>query len=197
MNFLAHLYLSGNNPGVIVGNFMGDFVKGGGLENRFQPAIVTGITLHRAIDQYTDTHPVVEQSKERLRPKYRHYAPVIVDMYYDHFLAKNWKTYHPDSLPAFAEAAYNILEAYTMFLPEKAQKMLPYMIRGNWLVNYSLPEGIHRALSGMASRTKFSSRMDEAIEDLEAHYDKFEMEFSRFFPDINNFAKAFLTNNPR
>src|SRR5690349_12341831 len=98
MNFLAHIFLSGDDPEIMVGNFIGDFVKGRNLDDRFSSGIVKGIELHRAIDEYTDSHPVVAQSKNRLRPKYRHYAPVIVDVFYDHFLAKNWKNYHPTSL---------------------------------------------------------------------------------------------------
>src|SRR5450432_1821563 len=90
MNFLAHLYLSGDNPQVMIGNFIGDFVKGKNLTERFDTDVAKGIALHREIDWFTDTHIVVKQSKDRLRPKYRHYAGVIVDIFYDHFLAKNW-----------------------------------------------------------------------------------------------------------
>src|SRR5690606_17104395 len=103
MNFLAHVYLSGDNPKIMVGNFIGDFVKGGRLSERFEKDIARGIELHRAIDDFTDSHAVVLKSKERLRPKYRHYSPVIVDMFYDHILARHWNDYHPQSLPAFAE----------------------------------------------------------------------------------------------
>ncbi|MEQ8424061.1 MAG: DUF479 domain-containing protein, partial [Cyclobacteriaceae bacterium] len=90
MNFLAHIYLSGDNAQLMIGNFIGDFVKGKNLSARYNPDVVLGIELHRAIDEYTDSHDVVQKSKVRLRPKYRHYSGVIVDMFYDHFLAKNW-----------------------------------------------------------------------------------------------------------
>src|SRR6188768_77560 len=102
MNFLAHLYLSGNDNKIMVGNFIADFVKGRVALNQFEPAIIRGIELHRAIDEYTDNHPVVTISKNRLRPTYRHYSGVIVDVFYDHFLARNWNTYHSDLLPDFA-----------------------------------------------------------------------------------------------
>ena len=99
MNFLAHLYLSGNDPLVRLGNFIGDFVKGRDLADRYEPAIVKGIELHRAIDEFTDQHAIVKQSKMRLRPKYRHYAPVIVDIFYDHFLAAGWDNHSEQLLP--------------------------------------------------------------------------------------------------
>jgi acyl carrier protein phosphodiesterase len=184
MNFLAHLYLSGNDPNVMIGNFIGDFVKGRHLQERFAPGVVQGIQLHRAIDAFTDSHPVVSQSKARLRPKYRHYAPVIVDMFYDYYLAKNWSTYSDMLLPDFAEHCYSTLEQHRAMLPEEVQQMLPYMIRGNWLVSYAQAEGIHRALSGMSRRTRFDSKMDEAVHELREWDLEFGREFSTFFPEI-------------
>lgn len=194
MNFLAHLYLSGDNPEVKVGNFIGDFVKGRDLFGRFEYTVAKGIELHRAIDDFTDKHVVVMQSKERIRPKYRHYSSVIIDMYYDHLLAKNWDTYYPVPLANFAEEAYTILEAHYAILPDKVKQMLPYMINGNWLLNYSELEGIHRALTGMSRRTSFSSGMEEAIVELEKYYHDFEQEFMLFFPDIKMFSDNFLQN---
>src|SRR5688500_10815365 len=137
MNFLAHLYLSEKNPQIMVGNFLGDFVRGRNLLERFEEDIVTGIELHRDIDAFTDTHPIVATSKKRLREKYRHYAGVIVDIFYDHFLAKNWSAYHEESLRDFAANAYRIIEQHMEILPPDARHMLPYMINGNWLLNYA------------------------------------------------------------
>ncbi|HEY4655709.1 MAG TPA: ACP phosphodiesterase [Cyclobacteriaceae bacterium] len=192
MNFLAHLYLSGDQPKIMIGNFIGDFVKGRDVRKRFEKDIATGIELHRAIDEFTDNHPVVTRSKERLRPRFRHYAPVVADMFYDHFLAANWSAYHPVSLPDYAEQVYRTLELYRPILPEGVQRMLPYMIKGNWLVSYAEPAGIHRALSGMAVRTPFDSGMEKAADVLEQHYSEFEKEFTRFFPDIKAYAANFL-----
>jgi acyl carrier protein phosphodiesterase len=192
MNFLAHLYLSGNDPNVMVGNFIGDFVKGRHLHERFTPAVVKGIQLHRSIDAFTDSHPVVAQSKNRLRPKYRHYSPVIVDIFYDHYLAKNWNDYNPMLLPDFAEHCYSTLEQHRAMLPDEVLQMLPYMIRGNWLVGYAQQEGIHRALTGMSRRTRFDSKMDEAINDLRMGYDEFGEEFVRFFPELEAHCREVL-----
>lgn len=184
MNFLAHLYLSGDNPKLMVGNFIGDFVKGKNALGNFDTEIVRGIELHRSIDEFTDKHPIVSESKRRLREKYRHYSGVIVDVFYDHFLANNWTDYHDAPLPTYAAKSYQIIEDHYSILPAEVKNMFPHMKRGNWLLGYSFVEGIHRALSGMASRTTFVSRMEHASGDLVTHYDAFEKEFSEFFPEL-------------
>ncbi len=192
MNFLAHLYLSGNDEEIMVGNFMGDFVRGRNIYNQFPKHVALGIELHREIDEFTDNHAVVLESKIRLRPKYRHYAPVIVDMFYDHFLARNWFRYRAVPLPDYAQFCYRVLQKFEPILPAQVKYLLPYMVEGNWLLNYSKPEGIHRALSGMARRTPYDSKMDEAIHDLKAHYTDFEDEFLRFFPDLVEMSEQFI-----
>src|ERR1700754_1200458 len=123
MNFLAHLYLSGSDPKIKVGNFIADFVKGKNLHERFENRIAQGIELHREIDHFTDHHSVVQESKNRLRPKYRHYSGVIVDVFYDHFLARNWKTFHTSSLPAFADNAYELMQKNLDVLPQEVRSM--------------------------------------------------------------------------
>jgi acyl carrier protein phosphodiesterase len=195
VNFLAHLYLSGDDQKIQLGNFIGDFVKGRPEQLDYDREIVRGIELHRAIDEYTDSHPIVLESKVRLRPKYRHYSSVIVDVYYDHFLAKNWHDYHEELLPEYADKVYGMVEKNLPILPKQVQRMLPYMIRGNWLVNYAQIEGIHRALYGMASRSKYDSKMDEASEDLREHYNEFYKEFAAFFPELSNYCKGWLNES--
>ena len=190
MNFLAHLYLSGERSKLLVGNFIGDFVKGRNAVRLFEPEIIQGIELHRAIDDFTDKHAVVTLSKNRLRPKYRHYSPVIVDVFYDHFLAKNWSSFHPAPLIDFAAGAYETILRFQPILPQTVKRMLPYMISGNWLVHYAKTEGVHRALSGMASRTPYDSKMDEATRDLVSGYDSFESEFEAFFPDLVSYCQS-------
>jgi acyl carrier protein phosphodiesterase len=188
MNFLAHAYLSGESTKMLLGNLIGDFIKGRQALSRYDEEVIKGVELHRAIDEFTDTHPVVRESKERLRPKYRHYSAVIVDVLYDHFLAANWTDYHAGSLEDFASKTYATLSASAAFLPLPFQRMLPYMIKGNWLVNYAKIEGIHRALSGMAGRTPYASNMDRASSDLREHYGDFGDEFQRFFPELVAFC---------
>jgi acyl carrier protein phosphodiesterase len=191
MNFLAHLYLSGDDNKLMIGNFIGDFVKGKNALEKFEPEIIRGIEMHRRIDAFTDTHPIVTESKNRLRPKYRHYAGVIVDVFYDHFLARNWSSYHPEVLPDYAARVYKLIESFDPILPLAVKNFLPYMVRGNWLVNYAQVEGIQRALTGMARRTPYDSKMDESVMDLVKHYDAFKNEFDSFFPELSKHAEKF------
>jgi acyl carrier protein phosphodiesterase len=195
MNFLAHLYLSGDDADVMTGNFIGDFVRGRNLAEQFGKQIAKGIELHRAIDMFTDHHDVVRQSKARLRPKYGHYSGVIVDIFYDHFLALNWSTYSSESLDQYARKAYAHLADRDAILPERVKQMMPYMVGGNWLVNYAGLEGIRRSLAGMARRATFNSKMDEAIDDLQRDHDAFQNDFDLFFPELANFSKEFLRNH--
>ena len=192
MNFLGHIYLSNNDPKIMVGNFIGDFVKGRNFSDRFEPEIGRGIALHRLIDEYTDKHPMVQQSKNKLRHKYRHYAPVIVDIFYDHFLSKHWKDYHVIPLPVYAQTAYTIIEAHRSILPLGVNRMLPYMIKDNWLLNYGNLQGIGQALTGISRRTQYDSKMDESIHELKVFYDEFNDEFKSFIPDAKSHADEFL-----
>lgn len=188
MNFLAHIHLSGENELIKIGNFMADGVRGKQYEN-FSSEIQKGILLHRAIDTFTDAHPVFRQSTKKLHSRYHHYAGVIVDMYYDHFLAKNWSDYHNESLALYSEKFYQSLLDNHSILTSKAQHLLPYMMEYNWLVNYQSVSGIERILSQMDHRTKNQSLMRFAAEELVAHYDEFEAEFSLFYKEVQLFSK--------
>jgi acyl carrier protein phosphodiesterase len=196
MNFLAHAFLSGDDEKILVGNFIADFVKGKQALNEFEKRVIKGIELHRAIDAYTDSHQVVRESKNRLRAKYRHYSAVIVDVFYDHLLAKNWKSFHQQSLEEFASATYRTIESFSDILPLPVRQMLPYMIRGNWFVGYAHIAGINQALSGMARRTPYTSKMDEASRELQDHYEDFEKEFKIFFPELITYTRNWLDDNP-
>ncbi|MCU0383580.1 MAG: ACP phosphodiesterase [Cyclobacteriaceae bacterium] len=195
MNFLAHLYLSGTDSDVLIGNFIGDFIKGRNALATLPPKVQHGVTLHRIIDAFTDKHSVVDKSKSRLRPKYRHYAGVIVDIFYDHFLALSWNDHSGTFLPDFAEDCYQTLEKSKHTLPEEVNFMLPYMIKGNWLVNYAQVKGIKSALTGMSRRTKYVSRMEEASEDLVIYHADFKEEFTLFFPELISVCNLYLGEN--
>lgn len=188
MNFLAHIYLSFENDEITVGNFIADSIRGN--KYRHLPKnIQRGILLHRAIDTYTDAHPTVRKSTKRLHKNYSHYSGVIVDIFYDHFLAKNWSTYSKTPLDEFVEAFYDLLEDNYNLLPDGIKRMMPYMIADNWIYNYAKLDGIGRVLNGMNRRTKNKSKMNFAIIDLEEHYDKFESEFTSFFEELIIFSK--------
>lgn len=192
MNFLAHIYLSGNNSNIMVGNFIGDFVKGRNLLEQFNHEIAAGIELHRFIDEYTDHHPVVRESKIRLRAKYHHYAPVIVDVYYDHFLSRYWDNYSTVPLLEYSIRTYDTLRSYWPILPSGIQQLLPYMIKDNWLLNYGTLDGIDKTLRGMAHRSKYNSRMEESLTDLQENYDAFRSEFEEFFPALVKHSEEFI-----
>lgn len=188
MNYLAHIFLSFNNPEVTIGNFIADSVRGKKYKHLPVP-VQKGIVLHRAIDTYTDAHPTVRKSTKRLHKNYSHYSGVIVDIFYDHFLAKNWTKYSTVPLPVFVDEFYDLLEDNLSILPLNVQRMMPYMITDNWILNYAKLEGIARVLEGMNRRTKNRSKMNFAIVDLEEHYDKFEKEFTSFFEELTIFSK--------
>jgi len=190
MNFLAHSYLSGSDPQVLVGNFIGDFVKGRQYLD-YPKSIREGILLHREIDTFTDTHEIPRESKNKLKAKYRHYSGVIVDMFYDHFLATHWLEYHDEDLLKYTENVYAQLYDLQQHLPSRVLNMLEYMVPSNWMYHYKDIEGIDKALTGMSRRTKFESHMDEAVDDLKRHYKEFDSEFCHFFPEAKKFAENY------
>lgn len=187
MNFLAHLYLSKDHKNILIGNFISDAVKGNKYLN-YPSEIKAGILLHREIDHFTDTHPIVRKSMHRLDPRYRHYDGVIIDILYDHFLAKNWSNYSEIPLDVYAENVYAFLNKNIETFPEELQKLLPSMIQYNWLVNYASLEGIERVLIGMNKRTKGISKMNLAIEDLKTNYSELEEDFTSYFKELEAFT---------
>lgn len=191
MNFLAHLSLSDNEPKLMVGNFIGDFVRGRNLASKFEPMIFTGIELHRAIDHFTDTHKIVRQSKKRLAGKYGHYSGVIIDVFFDHYLSAKWSDYYPGTISAFAAKAYQTIQDHDPILPDEVKGFLPYMVRQNWLVAYGTFDGLLQALTGIGRRTHISN-MPDAINDLKEKYQVFDEDFSAFFPQLMEFARTYL-----
>ena len=191
MNFLAHLYLSRGSKQIMVGNFIADFIKGEETET-FQKEVCLGVVLHRKIDSFTNKHRCFAHSKKRLWPRHRHYSSVIVDIFYDHFLAKNWDEYSTTSLEEFASQAYSSLQQYDEILPARAKRILPHMVANNWLVNYRNLRGIDRAMQGMARRASFPSQMARAAEDLKKDYKSFESDFRNFFPELKAHSINYL-----
>ncbi|MBT8280926.1 MAG: acyl carrier protein phosphodiesterase [Muriicola sp.] len=188
MNFLAHIFLSFNDEEISIGNFIADSIRGNRFTH-FPERIQKGIILHRAIDTYTDAHPIHKQSSKRLHPTQGHYSRVVVDVFYDHFLAKNWETYSKEDLKVYAESFYKLLKDHYPILPEPTQHLMPYMIRDNWLYNYASIDGIDRVLNGLYRRTGRKSKMNKAVHDLQLHYDLFESEFTVFFEDLIIFSR--------
>lgn len=189
MNFLAHIYLSGDNDLIKIGNFMADGIRGKHFES-YPLEIQKGIILHRAIDTFTDAHPIFRKSTKRLHEKYHHYAGVIVDVFYDHFLAKNWNTYSDEKLDHFVARFYQSLHDNHINLSERTKGMMPYMIEHNWLVSYQTVDGINRILTQMDQRTKNESKMRFATNELSEFYPEFEDEFTNFFQELILFSNT-------
>lgn len=188
MNYLAHIYLSFGDEEITIGNFIADSIRGN-KHKHLPEKIQNGILLHRAIDTYTDKHPTVRQSTKRLHQNYSHYSGVIVDIFYDHFLAKNWLNYSDIPLPIYTENFYSLLENNYALLPIGVKRMMPYMIADNWLLSYANMDGISQVLNGINRRTENKSKMNFAILDLEEHYSLFENEFADFFEDLITYAR--------
>lgn len=188
MNFLAHIYLSGDDDELKIGNFIADSVKGKSFI-KYPERVQQGIVLHRAIDTYTDAHPIFRQSSQRLFPTYSHYSTVIVDILYDHFLAANWHNYSNQSLEEYVQSFYELLQENLEILPRTVQRFLPYMIKDNWLLDYATVDGIGRILTQMNRRTKYRSKMDLAVRELDLYYSDFEDEFKMFFKDLIAFTE--------
>lgn len=191
MNYLAHVFLSFNNPKILLGNMIADAIKGKSYEN-YETEIVKGIQLHREIDLFTDTHPVVINSKARLYYKYHKYSSVITDIFYDHFLSINWEKYSTISIQETAKNTYWILTYNYEILPLRIKKILPFMVTNNWLCSYHNLDIVNRALVNIGKRTKYVSFMNEAIIDLKKYYGQFNAEFQAFFPELIKFSKDFL-----
>jgi len=183
MNFLAHLYLSQNNTNIMIGNFIADHIRGNNY-NEYSKEIQQGIFLHREIDTFTDAHKVVRKSKRRLHERYRHYDGVIIDIFYDYFLAKNWSKYSEIPLDMYTDTINGLFSKITENLPIKSQQFIKYMVEYNILFNYKNKEGIAKVLNGMNSRTKGKSQMNLAIEDLQNLEEEFQEDFTLFFKDL-------------
>lgn len=191
MNFLAHIYLSGEDDELMIGNFIADSVRGKKFEE-YPQRVRHGILLHRAIDSYTDSHDVVHESKDRLRPRFGKYVPVIVDVFYDHFLAVNWHKYHDEPLKQFTRRVYKTFRKNRRLLPARVSGFLPFMTANDWLANYAKLSGIERALWGLSRRSKFNPEMDKSVAVLEERYEEFAGDFERFFPDLKAFVETEL-----
>jgi len=183
MNFLAHIYLSGEDDFVKIGNFMADSIRGSQYLD-YPNSLQKGILLHRHIDSFTDAHPIYRKSKHRLHEKYGHYSGVIMDIAYDHFLAKNWSKYSNEKLEDYAADFYKLMQDNYEILTERTKGMLPYMIGRNWLVSYATIAGLEMILFQMDYRTKHRAHMQEAIVEIQDFYTEFESEFFQFFEEL-------------
>ncbi len=187
MNYLAHIYLSGDNDFVKIGNFIADGIKGSKYKVYDIP-MQKGILLHREIDTFTDSDAIVKRSKRRLDDGYNLYRGIIIDILYDHFLAKNWSTYSAIPLEDYSQEFYDLLLENVERLPARIQHMMPYMIKDDWLTSYATLEGIKKVLVGMNKRTKERGEIHLAIHDLIENYAELEKDFTQFFEKLRTFC---------
>lgn len=191
MNFLAHTYLSDNNTKIAIGNLIGDMVKGDAWRN-YEREISIGLQLHRSIDEFTDNHHVFMRTRDLIKPYFNRYAGIVVDIYYDHFLANDWNEYHPQDLQKFVNHLYRSLIRYYPSLPARGQRVIPFMILRNWLGTYGHFEPLHQIFLGMHRRTQEKGNMHQAVEILKKYYGEIEDDFKEFFPGLVNFSKERL-----
>jgi len=188
MNFLAHTYLSGCNEEIIVGNFMGDYVKGKNYVH-LPELIRKGILIHRDIDYFTDTHLITRRSRLRLIEKYRKYSGVIVDIFYDHFLASLWGEYCGIPLREYVDRTYDLLKRNYQSLPQGIKVWFPTFLENNWMLAYQTVEGIELVLDRMSANTSLPDHTTFAIERLREEYEGFSEDFQEFFPQIVEFIE--------
>ncbi len=198
MNYLAHIFLSDDIPQLKIGNLIGDYIKGplnGEKNKNIDIKIRQGLALHREIDFFTDSHEIVKQSIRRLQPKYHKFSGICVDMFYDHFLAKNFNKYSNISLPEFSQNFYKFVSENKSFLPLESEKLVNSMIQKDWFTNYQHLDSITWALKGIARQSSFESGIENAVEDLLLNYTLFEEEFDCFFPFLQQHCELFIQKN--
>ncbi len=196
MNHLAHFVLSGNDADLAIGNFVADFITNRQLPT-FTEGVQRGIWLHREIDAFTDSHPIVKQSTKRLHPFHHKYSPVIVDVYYDFLLAKNWDKFliqeHPSvPLSIFVQNAYNLLNSRMKELPERLQTFLPRMIGDDFLMQPTTFKGLDKSFKRIEKAAAFPGNFGNATAHLEEFLEEFDAEFCLFFPDLQNHVLEYL-----
>ena len=191
MNYLAHAYLSFGHPGVLTGNMISDFVKG---KKKFDypSEVQQGIELHRAIDQFTDTHIATREAKQVFRAHYRLYSGAFTDVVYDHFLANDESEFTEESLFAFSRDTYAALDRQEAWMPDRFAHMYPFMKQQNWLFNYRTIQGMKNSFGGLVRRSAYLTESDTAAVLFEQHYDYLQACYQELIAEIKPFAKQRL-----
>ncbi len=189
MNFLAHLFLSGEDTDLLLGNFMGDFVNNKKVLD-LPEGMRHGVRLHREIDSFTDRHVQVLQGKKRLYGRHGKYAPVLIDIFYDYFLANNWEQYSLEPFGKYVARTYDLLYEHQAEFPSRLQKLLPNMIADDWLSGYAHYRGLETTFYYLRRRVSKPDLLDGAVDSLQLSEDQFDLEFNIFFPDLQAHVQA-------
>jgi acyl carrier protein phosphodiesterase len=195
MNYLAHLYLAEDSADSIIGNLLGDFVKGR-LDDRYREEIVKGITTHRKVDSFTDSHELILSSKRLISAERRRFSGIIVDLGFDHFLARNWSEYSSVDLGVFTKKIYDLLNDHENLLPDGLKSVVHRMAEEDWLGSYKEVEGVGKALDRIARRFKRENNLTGAVEELVKNYKKLEENFRAFFPQLTSYVHNYRKNYP-
>jgi acyl carrier protein phosphodiesterase len=192
MNYLAHAYLSFNEPEILAGNMISDYVKGKKQFDYSLP-VQKGIRLHRAIDNFTDTHAATQELKSFFRPQYRLYSGAFADVVYDHFLANDDQQFATaEDLRKFAATTYQLLDGFTNIFPDPFQKMFPHMKQYDWLYNYRTPRGIEQSFGGLVRRAAYLTESKKAFEIFNRHYAAIQVCYDNFFPELKKYSLSKL-----
>jgi len=196
LNYLAHLYLAGDDPQAQVGQVLADFVAAREIDS-FEPGIRAGIRAHQRIDVFTDSHAIVVAARRRMVAPYRRYGNILLDVFFDHFLAKNWDRYSAGvSLENFSQQRYRVLNEHRDTYPGRFQRVVTSMALGDWLVSYRQVNNIDRTLQGISRRLTRANPLADGVSVLRDQYDELDADFANFFPELERHVRE-LTNQPR
>ena len=192
MNYLAHAYLSFNHTEILLGNMGSDFIKGK-KQYDYPEGIQKGISLHREIDNYTDTHEATREARQYFKESVGLYAGAFVDVVYDHFLAIDTSEFeNKEMLKAFAQNTYATLRQHIHLLPQPFQQMFPYMQQHDWLYNYQFRQGIERSFAGLVRRASYLSSHELAFRAFEDNYASLQNCYMHFFPSVKKMAQLLI-----
>jgi acyl carrier protein phosphodiesterase len=191
MNYLAHAFLSDNDSDLLIGNFIADHVRGSDL-SIYSPPIVRGIKLHRGIDSYTDQHPLFRSSKRLFYDGFERHSGILIDIYFDHLLAKNFASYHDEPLDIFSKKVYAVYNQYKHLLPERSQSFLGYVITNNIYTSYAGLEGIRTVLFNLSRRFKHGVRLDDSVKVFEKNEGLLQQNFTVFFEQLQQEVNSLI-----
>ncbi len=185
MNFLAHLHLAEPTPESVLGNLLGDFVKGYPWDDRFPRPVWKGIVEHRAVDAFTDSHPEWKKSRDLLPDHLKRFAGIVVDIYYDHFLHRHWELFSEDeAIDVFIERVHGQLREVLYLAEDEVAEIIDMMIRERWLESYRTLEGVDQTLKRVSRRSEILHPIFEAAKDLENDLEEMEGHFLAFYPGL-------------
>lgn len=190
MNHLAHIYLSGTNKQLVIGNYIADYIRGNNYQH-LPSEIITGIKMHRAIDEFTDNHTLFREATKLVRPSLSKFSGVAIDIFFDYFLANNWKDYHNTDLNSFSDEIYSLIKNNWDYIPEKGRRFYTYMVAHNLLLNYREMETLTMVFKGIDSRTQFETNLTQATYELNSNHDRLNDLFVRFFNDLKQFSSSY------